>query len=73
MTQEATLMTDERPARLEKVLHLMCSTQAHHSADNNPGTTCQILAEMSQDTIAKHVHFKRLEPHVSGVLYPLSM
>jgi hypothetical protein len=73
MTQEATLMTGERPARLEKVLYPMCPAQANYTTDHNPGTTCQILAEMSQDTIAKHVHFKRLKPHVSGVLHPLCM
>ena len=73
MTQEATLMTGERPARLEKVLYPMCPAQANYSADNNPGTTCQILAEMPQDAIAKLVHFKRFEPHVPGVFHPLSM
>jgi len=58
MTQESTLMSSVQPARLEKVTHGSRYSLLKLLADINPGTTRQILAEMSQDTIAEHVYIQ---------------
>lgn len=70
MTQ--TAMPEDAP-HLDKVFATPRVQLTRHITKPPSGTPREILAKMPQNTTPEHVHIQRLQPHVPGLLHPLSL